>query len=80
MKLNLIITPAGNLHAVYHDAVRLLMPGPIQVERASNVEFENGTWVARYPDGTFMTSSDSRDECLELERAIVEADLCLTAR
>ncbi len=77
MKLRFKITKAGELEAVYSDFVQQLNLGTMQVARASKVEFNPGCqdWEARHLDGSLMAHAKTRQECLEKEKEIVEAEL-----
>lgn len=77
VKLNLFITPDGVVNAVYHDALRQLLPGKLQVKRASHVEFNEAfqRWEARRPNGSVMCMDSSREACLKLEKLMVEAEI-----
>ena len=72
--MKLFITPEGEVCGVYHDLFRKLDLAPLKVERASNVEFNAAMqkWEATWPHGGVFAMADSRDECLQLERAYIE--------
>ena len=74
MKMRAVIKPDGTLVAVYSDFIRKLNLGPLKVERASNVEFndQDQLWEARWPDGSLIVAHSQRDVCLELEKQAVE--------
>jgi len=57
------------VHAVYNDTLASLPLGKLQVERASNVEFNEATqeWEAKYPDGRLMHTGKSRDDVIMRE-------------
>lgn len=77
MKFNIFISPDGTCRAVYSDSVRKLMPGPVEVERVSSVEFDHGNqrWQAVNTQGELITIGSDREVCLARERKIVEANL-----
>jgi len=77
MKKRAVIKKDGTLVAVYSDFIRDLNLGPLQIERASNVEFDerNQFWEARWPDGTLIICHPKRDFCLEVEKLAVEESI-----
>jgi hypothetical protein len=74
MKIRGVIKPDGTLVAVYSDFIRDLNLGPLQVDRASDIEFnaQAQLWEARWPDGTLIVCHPKRDFCLEVEKRAVE--------
>ncbi len=77
MKLKARIKPDGSLIAIYSDVFPTLAPGPMEMERVSNVEFNQTSqvWEAVRPDGSIMCSHQFRDECLRLEKELAENEL-----
>lgn len=60
--------PTGEFETVYSD--RITEDPAVEVvgvERFSNVEFEDGYWVARLPNGEEICRHTLRQECLKLE-------------
>ena len=66
----LVITPDGTGHALYDERIDLNTLGPLHVERATSIEFDEKTqyWRVRDRDGFPMFNSPSRRQCLDWER------------
>lgn len=75
-------SPDGTVRTLWTDALPLATLGPVKVERASQIEFNNSTrrWEVRFADtcavdgyGPVVYSSYSRHECVNWEvRTITE--------
>jgi len=67
-------TPDGTGHTLYTEAIDLAAIGPLAIERAITIEFDNKTqyWRVRDPAGFPMFNSPSRQECLDWERQHLE--------
>jgi hypothetical protein len=61
--------PQGNGHCLYTEAVDLHAIGPLQVARASNIEFNQAEqkWEVRDAERQLLCSSASRAICLAWE-------------
>ena len=71
MHADIDFTPAGSARCLYHELIRLDALGPLQVTRASRVEFSASRqqWDVFPPEGsTPLFSSSSRSACLAWER------------
>ena len=69
---SITITPDGDAHCLYHEAIDLHALGRLECRRASQVEFNTGTqqWEVSLPDSDQpVFSSPSRQACLDWERA-----------
>lgn len=73
-------TPDGTGHALYTEAIDLAGIGPLAIQRATTIEFDNKTqcWRVRDPKGSPMFNSPSRQECLDWERQYLESQEDLT--
>ena len=71
----LTFTPDGMGRGLYTEAFDLGRIGPLHVERATTIEFDNAAqyWRVRDPTGFAMFNSPSRQACLEWERKYLEA-------
>lgn len=76
-KLKVIVKKDGNLNAVYNDALRKLpVWGNTQPERASNVEYEDGNWVARLiRNNEVIARGPCRDEVIKQEVKVIQERL-----
>ena len=61
--------PQGTGHCLYTEAVDLSSIGPLQIARASSIEFNQKTqhWEVRDPEGKLLYQSQSRAVCLAWE-------------
>jgi hypothetical protein len=61
--------PQGTVHCLYTEAVDLSSIGPLQIARASNIEFNQASqlWEVRVPEGQLLFSNPSRGICLAWE-------------
>jgi hypothetical protein len=77
MRISLYISPDGTCRSVYSDTVRKLMPGPIEVDRVSSVEFDHDfqQWKAVDELGEIIATDPDRDACLAKEREVIEQSL-----
>jgi hypothetical protein len=58
----------GTTQTLWTDALDLRAIGTIvEVPRASEVEYEDGWWVVRLPDGTEIARHQNRTEAIRLE-------------
>ncbi len=78
----LIITPQGTLCTLWFEGITLRELGRLQVERASEIEFdpESQSWTLRMlkpvpPEVEYQTRFDSREEALAYEREMVNTRL-----
>ncbi len=81
---------AGRASATYSDSLLPLLAALApasdwRVERATDVEFEGGEWIARLarplrglPTGAVLARSPDRETCLAAERAWLECAPCET--
>ena len=71
------IDPNGDVRAVYSDRLRELNLGPMEVKRASNVEFNHKTqeWEAHTPEGELIAKGPCRDQVISQEIKILESRL-----
>ena len=76
--MKLKIGPTGAVAAVYSDRLQGLPLGPMQVTRASNVEFNEKTqsWEATSAqDGSLIAAGPLRDAVIQQEVKIIESRL-----
>lgn len=68
--LVVVLTPDGAGHALYDERIDLSTLGPLHIERATTVEFDERAqcWRVRDREGFAMFNSPSRQACLEWER------------
>ena len=66
--------PDGTGHGLYTEAIDLSRLGPLQIERATTIEFDNHSQVWRVKDrsGQALFASASRERCLRWERRCFE--------
>ena len=59
----------GTGHCLYTEAVDLSSIGPLQIARASSIEFNQADqqWEVRSPEGQLLFQSRSRSVCLAWE-------------
>ena len=71
----LIFTPDGQGHGLHTEAVDLGLIGPLHIERATHIEFDNKAqyWRVHDNSGFPMFNSPSRQECLDWERCYLES-------
>ena len=83
--MKILITKEGSVVAMYNDrllpiAARLGGANTMSVERASNVEWEDGEWVARDVNtNEKLGAGKTRDEALRMEHVAVESNLAAYA-
>ncbi|NBQ70787.1 MAG: hypothetical protein EBU46_18930 [Nitrosomonadaceae bacterium] len=72
-----LVIGGGWVNAVYGDRLRDLALGPLEVTRASNVEFNHSTqqWEARTPAGELIASGPNRDAVIREEVKVIESRL-----
>ena len=72
-----LVVNGKDIRGVYDDKYRALYEnlGALKVTRASNVEFEDGDWVARLPDGTEIARGKDRGQAIKDEVSYLEARL-----
>ncbi|MHA3774846.1 hypothetical protein ACXR0O_25280 [Verrucomicrobiota bacterium sgz303538] len=65
----LIFTPDGTGHGLYTEAIELRAIGPLSIERATAIEFNEQTqeWEVRSTGGVLLCSDASRESCLAWE-------------
>lgn len=65
--------PDGTMVGLWTEAINLHAFGPLQIQRASNIEFDNATerWTVEI-EGTILFSDPSRDRCLQWEHDYFE--------
>ncbi len=75
--MKLKIDTSGNVRAVYNDRLRGLSLGSMEVQRASNVEFDpvSQEWEARTPGGELIAKGPNRDEVIKQEVRVIETRL-----
>jgi hypothetical protein len=61
--------PQGTGHCLYTEAVDLSAIGPLQIARATTIEFNPASqqWEVRDPEGQLLFSDASRKICLDWE-------------
>ena len=69
----------GQVVSVYDDRWQGILSaiGRVQIERASCVEWEDGLWVARRPDGHVIASGRERSEVIAREVSWLEARIIM---
>lgn len=77
LKFKAVIRRDGTLEAVYNDFIPRLKLGPMQVTRASTVEFDEVSqqWEARDTTGMIIVSAPDRFQCLRMEQIVLERRL-----
>ena len=72
-----LVVGGGEVRAVYGDRLRDLALGPLEVTRASNVEFNHAAqqWEAHTPAGELIAAGPNRDEVIRQEVAVIESRL-----
>jgi hypothetical protein len=78
VKVRLLVKTSGDVRCLHTDAIDLRKLGRLEVERASNVEFNDKaqSWEVSLPDGTLLQGGFARrDEALAWEREYFEARL-----
>jgi hypothetical protein len=76
--LKIMIAPGGIVRCLHTDIIDLRKLGRLEVERASNVEFNDKTqaWEVSLPDGKLLQGGFARrDQALAWEREYFEARL-----
>lgn len=76
--MKLLISDNGVVAGMYSDRLIPVMErlGEAQVNRASNVEWNNGKWEARSSkDDSLLAAAKTREEALRLEHVAVENNL-----
>jgi len=66
----LTFTPSGAASCLYTELIDLATIGPLEIIRASNIEFNNQTrsWEVKNPQGRVIHLARSRTACLEWEQ------------
>ena len=74
MNATLTFTPDGHGHGLYTEALPLDTIGPLHIERATLIEFDNETQLWRVFDrtGCDLFNSPSRQACLDWEHRHME--------
>ena len=75
--MKLVIDTAGSVRAVYSDKLKNMNLGPMQVRRASNVEFDENKqiWEARNREGELIATHANRDVVIRKEVSVLESQL-----
>ena len=75
--MKLKIDGAGVVSAVYSDVLPKLNLGHMEVQRASNVEFNHAAqeWEARTPADELIAHGTSRDDVIKEEVRVIESRL-----
>ena len=75
--MKLVIDTNGTVSAVYSDKLKEMNIGPLQVSRASNVEFneESQEWEDRTPIGELIAHGPQRDYVIANEVRVIESRL-----
>jgi len=70
MNIKISFNPNGTAQCLWTDAIPLHEFGRLQITRASNIEFNNGTqqWEVRDGKGKVRFIARSRSACLEWEQ------------
>ena len=71
----IIFTPDGQGRGLHTEAIDLGQIGPLVIERATRIEFDNKAQCWRVYDnaGFVMFNSPSRQKCLDWERQYLES-------
>ena len=66
----LVLTPDGTGHALYDERIDLNTLGPLHIERATTIDFDDRAqyWRVRDREGFALFNSPSRQACLDWER------------
>ncbi len=72
----LIFTAAGIGQGLYAEDIDLASLGPLSIERATTIEFDNAAqvWRVRDQEGFALFNSPSRQACLNWERQYFESE------
>lgn len=72
---SLLVLPDGSCQGLYTEAIELSLLGPLEVKRASAIEFDNRVqaWRVRIRGLGNLYCSPSRENCLRWERQYLEA-------
>ena len=75
--MRIIVEQDGSVRAVYSDIIKNMNLGKLEVQRASNVEFNgiNQLWEATLPGGELIASGPSRDQVIKDEVKYIEQRL-----
>ena len=75
MNVAIIFTPDGQGRGLHTEAIDLGLIGPLVIERATHIEFDNKAQYWRVHDNTgfAMFNSPSRQSCLDWERQYLES-------
>jgi len=76
MNINLQFNPDGSAHCLWTDAISLHDLGRLEITRASNIEFNNGTqhWEVKDRRGKVRFIARSRAACLDWEQQNLQPD------
>ena len=74
MNVSVTFTPNGLGHGIHTEAIDLAQIGPLHIERATTIEFDNQAqcWIVRDQTGFDMYHSPSRETALAWERRYLE--------
>ena len=74
IEIAITFTPDGTGHALYTEAINLAGIGPLDIRRATTIEFDNVTqyWRVKDPTGFALFNSPSRQACLDWERQYLQ--------
>ena len=69
IEIAITFTPDGIGHALYTEAIYLTAIGPLAIQRATTIEFDNQAqyWRVKDRTGFALFNSPSRHECLDWE-------------
>lgn len=72
--MNIVFTPEGVGRCLYTEAIPLERIGKLSIERASQVEFDNGLQAWRVSvEGSVLFCAPTRQACLNWERQYFES-------
>lgn len=73
-EISLVFTPDGIGHALYTETIDLAAIGPLSIQRATTIEFDNKKqyWLVNDLNGFTLFNSPSRQECLDWERQYLQ--------
>jgi hypothetical protein len=76
MNINISFKPDGTAQCLWTEALPLHELGRLEIHRATNIEFNNGTqqWEVRDRKGKVSFSARSRFACLEWEQINLQSD------
>jgi hypothetical protein len=73
--MNLFLSLNGSVEAIYAEKIELEKLGNVTVARASAIEWHDGYWSVRWPDGTTISRFRRRSQALAWEERVINHQL-----